>query len=178
MSEFTASPEIEISDDEKRALIDKIRALAPLEDKKPDDFGTYRTNFMQPDGYTTIYIPGLSGLEDVDIQNTDEDDIPMVDERVEVIERVEDVLDNGLTTVHNRQWVINEKTLEAYYRESDKVFNSDDGTPLTTPGTVDIADIVEIVDLEEKLRPSPLFNALRQHELLRLLDSLDLNDTF
>jgi hypothetical protein len=178
MREFTTSPETEITDDEKRALIDAIRGLAPLEDKKPDAFGTYCRNFLQPNGYTSIYIPGLAGLEDVEAHDAAEDEMAFVDDSVEVIERIEDVLENGLTSVHNRKWVINLKTLEAFYKESDMVFNSDTGTPFNAHHVADINQANEILDLEAKLGPSPIFTATRQHELLGLLDSLDPNDTF
>lgn len=165
MNERLYSHEREISDDEKRALINRARQLAPYNGQRVDNFGAYATNFDQKHGgYTSIYIPSMAGLESED---------EMIDDAVRIIERVIVEENENVTIIRNKSYKIHEASLEATYGEAIKVFDTETGKPIRSEIEQDLSAVVEAYDLEQKHGPSPVFTHDRLREVNELLDSLD-----
>lgn len=163
--------EPEISDEEKRVFIDKVRAFAPFKGQPVDRFGAYETRILygEDEGYVSIYIPGLSGVE---IEGE------MIDDAVRVIKRIPEDLGNGTTIVHMTAYTIHETDLRAEYTEDEKAFDTETGERVGPKPTDDIDSFIEAYHLEQEIRVSPTFTAERLREVEELLDSLDPNDTF
>lgn len=163
--------EPEITDEQKRQLIDRIRAFTPFTGQAVDRFGSYETRFLygEDEGYVSIYIPGLSGV-----------DLPdgFVDDAVRVIKRIPEHLDNGVSIVHMTAYTIHEASLEAEYTEDAKAFDTETGERVGPKPTEDVTKFLEAYHMEQELRVDPAFTQRRLDELNDILDNLDPNDTF
>ena len=162
-------PQQEITDDEKRAFVAQVREIAPFSGQPVDRFGAYETRFLYgEEGYVSVYVPGLSGVE-----------VPgsMIDDAVTIIQRLEDELDNGMTIVHMKQYKIEETDLTATYSEDTKVFNTETGALIGPKAVDDIPGFIEAQNLRHSI-VDPTFTTERLREAYELLDSLDPNDTF
>ncbi len=165
------SEDREITDEQKRQLIDTIRELAPFKGQPIDRFGSYETRFLygEDDGYVSVYIPGLSGVELPD---------GFVDDAVRVIKRIPEDLGNGTTMVRMCAYIIHESDLSAEYSEDVKGFDTETGVRVGPKPTEDIESFLEAYHLEQELRIDPTFTDERKQELETLLASLNPDDTF
>lgn len=163
-------PEQEVTDDQKRAVIARARELAPFKGQPVDQFGAYETRFLYGDaGHVAVHIPGLSGVH-----------IPgrIIDDKVQIIRKIPEELDNGVTLVHMYSYEIYETDMSAEYNEDVRPFDTQTGEAIGPNARDDIDAFMEAQDMEAEFRVDPTFTTERLREVTELLDSLDPNDTF
>jgi hypothetical protein len=162
--------EPEISKEQKQALIQRVREFAPFTGQRVDIFGAYETRFLYGTaGHVTIHIPGLSGTH-----------VPgsIIDDMVQIIKKVPEELDNGITLVHMYSYSIYETDLSAEYKEDVRPFDTHTAEPIGPNARDDTDAFLEAQGMEDEFRVDPTFTAERLREVTELLDSLDPEDTF
>lgn len=168
-----SSAEREITPDAKRALIARVREMAPFDPariNKVDMFGCYETCFLYgEEGYVSMYVPGLAGVELED---------EMIDTSIRVCKRVPEELDTGMTVVTTTSYIVDEITLDARYTEDEHVFDTETGLRVGPKLTDQPERLMEIASMEREFRVSPVFTEARLAEVNELLDSLNPDDTF
>jgi hypothetical protein len=171
MSEYPGShnvePDVEITDDQKRTLIARARAFAPFRGQPVDVFGSYVTHFnhQDEDGFTSIYIPGLSGT-------VNEGDL--FSDNIQIVKRVPEFVDDWRAIMHITSYGIHETSMVTEYITDIRFFNVETGEEIRTPKTQ--VERIEASIEEYHTRMEPITTSLLV-DLNRLLDSLDPNDT-
>jgi hypothetical protein len=162
--------EQEITREEKIALISRARTLAPYRGQPIDQFGSFVTHFYHADdeGFTSIYIPGLSGHTEPG--RLFSDSVQVMDRRLE--EEIE-----GISLVRIRSYIVHETTLILEYVNELRAFDTQTGKPIQEDFRQDPERLVEAQLLEYPDRIAA-FTRQRLIELHQHLDTLDSEDTF
>lgn len=160
----------EISIDERRSLIARVRALAPYTGQPVDQFGSYVTHYYHDDddGFTSIYIPGLSGH--IEPGKLFSDSVQVMDRRLE-----EEI--GNISVVRVKSYVVHEADFTLEYSDELRTFDTQTGQ-LLQPDIQTDAEMVHEAQMYELPRRIAEFTHERLTELLHHLDTLDPKDTF
>ena len=165
----THDKEPEASLKDKMALVSRARQIAPFRGQPVDRFGSFVTNFnhAEGEGFTSIYIPGLSGVEQLG---------PGISDSIQIIRREPEELDASRTLVHLTSYAIHETDFSTEYKTDIRIFDTITGKEIR-PQQEDLFEMMVAHAMERHLRAAA-FTASRLDEVNAHLDTLDPEDTF
>ena len=163
-------PEQDITFDEKVVLISRIRGLAPYRGQAVDRFGSFVTHFNHADGegFTSIYIPGLSGHKEQG---------KIFSDSVQVMERRLEEEMGGISLVRVKSYIVHEENYILEYVDELRAFDTATGKPIQENFRENPEGVLAAQLLEYPRRVAD-FTRERLEELHRHLDTIDPEDTF
>jgi hypothetical protein len=162
-----SEPTQEINHDQMNNVIDRLRLLAPYANQPVDQFGAYKTMFEHQDGegYTTIYIPVMAGLEHVD---------GFVDDTYRIISRREEELNTGCTVVDTTTYGLRPTDMSTSYQQNALVYDSETGRPIqNNQQDVTIEQLNERIAIERAVAGPDYITTVQLLELERTLDDAE-----